>query len=457
MAEFLNNPNILKPLTKTRKENINLENLTKEELIEKVKSLELHVQQLRNVIAKKDESSLPAARGRQKDRKFDFNRFKRRHILLQVSYFGWNYLGFATQEDAGKTIESEMFAALLQTKLVEDRTSCNYHRCGRTDRGVSGTGQVISIDVRTNLLSGPGVFTQSGYSGTEEGGDREEVDFCSVLNRNLPDDIRVTAWAPAPRQDFSARFDCESRSYHYYFPRGNLDVERMEAAGSKLVGGHDFRNLCKMDVNNGVVSFVRTIDGVSVDVIGWENEKGRDECQQSGYDICRLTIKSKAFLWHQIRCIVAVLFMIGEGLEEADVIDQLLDIETNPCRPAYSMASDLPLNLYRTEYTGLDWHRGAGTPVNSELTIKTLQKLWTEHAVKAAIIRGKLWELEAGDERKMLAQAESLLIRRKEKNYTKLMDLPRCPSLEDKIKTIAKKRKIELPTAEAAREEEGVE
>ena len=68
MAEFLNNPNILKPLTKTRKENIDLENLTKEELIEKVKSLELHVQQLRNVIAKKDESSLPAARGKQKER-----------------------------------------------------------------------------------------------------------------------------------------------------------------------------------------------------------------------------------------------------------------------------------------------------------------------------------------------------------------------------------------------------
>ena len=305
--------------------------------------------------------------------------------------------------------------------------------------------------MRTNLFSGPGVYTQTGYSGTGEEGDREEIDFCSVLNRNLPDDIRVTAWAPAPRQDFSARFDCESRSYHYYFPRGNLDVERMEAAGNKLLGVHDFRNLCKMDVNNGVVSFVRRIDGVSVDVISWENEK---ECEQSGYDICRLTIKSKAFLWHQIRCIVAVLFMIGEGLEEADVIDQLLDIETNPCRPAYSMASDLPLNLYRTEYTDLDW---TGTSLNSELTIKTLQKLWTEHAMRAAIIRGKLWELEAGDEKKMLSQAEGLLLRRKEKSYTKLMNLPRCPSLEDKIKTIAKKRKIELPTAEAAGEEEGDE
>ena len=42
-------------------------------------------------------------------------------------------------------------------------------------------------------------------------------------------------------------------------------------------------------------------------------------------------------------------------------------------------------------------------------------------------------------------QAECLLGRRKEKIYTKLMNLPRCPSLEEKIKTVVKKRKIELP------------
>ena len=138
MAEYISDPEILKPLTKTRKENIDIESLSREELIAKVKSLEIHVQQLRNIIAKKDNSSLPGAKVKQKERKFDFTKYKRRHILLQVSYFGWNYLGFATQDDAGKTIESEMFAALIQTKLVEDRAGCNYHRCGRTDRGVSG-------------------------------------------------------------------------------------------------------------------------------------------------------------------------------------------------------------------------------------------------------------------------------------------------------------------------------
>ena len=408
-------------------------------MIAKVKSLEIHVQQLRNIIAKKDNSSLPSAKIKQKERKFDFSKYKRRHILLQVSYFGWNYLGFATQDDAGKTIESEMFAALLQTKLVEDRAGCNYHRCGRTDRGVSGTGQVISIDVRTNLVTGDGVFTQEGYTGGEDDNDKEEIDFCSVLNRNLPEDIRVISWSPAPRPDFSARFDCDSRSYKYYFPRGNLDVERIELAGQKLLGVHDFRNLCKMDVNNGVVTFIRRIDSVNVVVVQKETE------EDSSYDMCCLVIKSKAFLWHQIRCIVAVLLLIGEGLEDDTVIDELLDIETNPCRPAYQMAADLPLNLYRTEYEDLNW---VHDPSSSELAIKTTQRLWTEHALRAAMIRDKLREMEDACHLDIHSQAEYLLGKRKEKKYTKLMELPRCPSLEDKIKTVVKKRKIALPEEE---------
>ena len=64
MAEldFLPDPLLLKPLTKTRKENINLESLSRDELIDRVKSLEVHVQQLRNVIAKKENSALAVAK-----------------------------------------------------------------------------------------------------------------------------------------------------------------------------------------------------------------------------------------------------------------------------------------------------------------------------------------------------------------------------------------------------------
>ena len=48
--------------------------------------------------------------------------------------------------------------------------------------------------------------------------------------------------------------------------------------------------------------------------------------------MCVLTIVGKAFLWHQIRCIVAVLFRVGSGLESPDVIDQLVSYFYQTCQ-----------------------------------------------------------------------------------------------------------------------------
>lgn len=36
-------------------------------------------------------------------------------------YLGWDYQGFAVQEDTDKTIETALFDALLKTKLIESR------------------------------------------------------------------------------------------------------------------------------------------------------------------------------------------------------------------------------------------------------------------------------------------------------------------------------------------------
>ena len=265
----------------------------------------------------------------------------------------------------------------------------------------------------------------------------KEIDFCTVLNRNLPDDIRVTGWAPAPRLDFSARFDCDGRSYKYVFPRGQVDIVRMEQAGQLLLGEHDYRNFCKMDVNNGVVKFVRRIDSVKVECLERE-----DNNQEGPYDMCCLTISGKAYLWHQIRCIMSVLLMIGEGLEEGAVITELLDVEKHPCRPAYGMASDLPLNLYSARYDGVIWQCD---PTSTEFILRSTQKLWTHHAVKAAMIRNLLKELEMESGVRVVGQLDIMTPgRRREKSYTKLLELPVCPSLEDKVRTVVKRRKIDI-------------
>ena len=42
-------------------------------------------------------------------------------------------------------------------------------------------------------------------------------------------------------------------------------------------------------------------------------------CSDDEYEMCVVTVKGMAFLWHQIRCMVAILFLIGQNLEEPEV------------------------------------------------------------------------------------------------------------------------------------------
>jgi len=73
---------------------------------------------------------------------FLISRHPRRHVLLKVAYLGWDLQGLASQEDTTETIEEYLFNALLRTKLIQSRETSNYHRCGRTDKGVSAFAQV---------------------------------------------------------------------------------------------------------------------------------------------------------------------------------------------------------------------------------------------------------------------------------------------------------------------------
>lgn len=41
----------------------------------------------------------------------------------------------------------------------------------------------------------------------------------------------------------------------------------MTIAAQKLVGEHDYRNFCRMDVGNGVVTYTRKIDNVSFQIL----------------------------------------------------------------------------------------------------------------------------------------------------------------------------------------------
>ncbi|KMQ90739.1 trna pseudouridine synthase 3 [Lasius niger] len=159
----------------------------------------------------------------------------------------------------------------------------------------------------------------------------------------------------------------------------------MDKSIKYTVGDHDFRNICKMDVANGVINFKRTIIDAKVSISNQNIEK------VTGYDMCELEITSQAFLWHQIRCLMGILLLVGQRKEEPEIILKLLDIETCPQKPQYNMAHEVPLNLWYCDYEGVEWFIDKNELIN---TIKTLQQDWALNTIKSTMIKNMLTKLE---------------------------------------------------------------
>lgn len=135
-----------------------------------------------------------------------------------------------------------------------------------------------------------------------------ELPYVAILNRHLPSSIRVLAWSPVSAS-FSSRYSCIWRHYKYFFstsptdpflkPRINpgsayktpassepaqwqknleqigwegldLDVDRMRDAVKRLVGDHDFRNLCKVDPPKQLQTHRRTVISATIDPVEGE-------------------------------------------------------------------------------------------------------------------------------------------------------------------------------------------
>ncbi|KAH8677298.1 pseudouridine synthase [Xylariales sp. PMI_506] len=391
------------------------------------------------------------------DKKIDPSKYATRLIALKLAYVGKNYGGFEFQLSATlPTIEEELWKALVKSCLIFPENpeevkweEWEYSKCGRTDRGVSAFGQVIGVRVRSNRplpkkketaevvveeSTNGGAVREGGSAATEAAPEEEieeekpfddfkdEVQYCKILNRLLPPDIRILAWCPATPEQFSARHDCRERQYRYFFTQpayspvpsslenpkstpkvkdGWLDIDAMRQAAKKFEGVHDFRNFCKIDPSKLITNFERNIFECDiVEVKGAEAslpylDQDEFRAQQAGAGVMAgekgpkvyyFHVRGSAFLWHQIRCMVAVIFMVGQGLEEPAIVDQLLDYRNLPRRPNYVLASEFPLVLWDCVFPkegdlerkdAMDWvYLGEENPMNKHGPFGLVDHMW---------------------------------------------------------------------------------
>mmetsp|Transcript_4225 Transcript_4225/g.562 ORF Transcript_4225/g.562 Transcript_4225/m.562 type:complete len:93 (+) Transcript_4225:230-508(+) len=85
-----------------------------------------------------------------------------------------------------------------------------------------------------------------------------------ILNKVLPDDIRILGCETVD-DDFDARFSCLYRQYKYFMNVSELDIDAMRNGIERLIGTHDFRNFCKIDLN--MKTFVRRIISFELEIV----------------------------------------------------------------------------------------------------------------------------------------------------------------------------------------------
>ena len=210
---------------------------------------------------------------------------EQKRILLTVSYDGTAYVGWQYQ-DNGPSIQDEVEKALQKALGTFVRVT----GASRTDAGVHALGQRAHFDTCSSIPP-------------------EKYPF--VLNRYLPEDIRVTEARQVP-EDFHARFQAVGKMYTYRIHNAphasailrnctahvpvRLDEEAMRRCALPLIGTHDFSAFAAS--GGQAKTTVRTIDFFSVDRAGEE---------------VTVRVHGNGFLYNMVRIIAGTLIDVGHG------------------------------------------------------------------------------------------------------------------------------------------------
>lgn len=198
-----------------------------------------------------------------------------RHAL-KIAYDGTNYFGFQVQKDR-PTVQGVLLNAFRELGITK-----KFFYASRTDKGVSALGQTISFFSDSSLVEP------------------------KIINSVLPPDIKVIAHGNPP-PEFNPR-KVKRKWYRYVCLDENFDIERLEDAIEILTGTHDFRNFCKRECRNPVL----TLEKIEFK----KNDK-----------VILFDFYAKRFLWTMIRRIVTVLRKVSLKIMSLEELELLLKEE----------------------------------------------------------------------------------------------------------------------------------
>jgi len=254
-------------------------------------------------------------------------------IVLGVEYDGAEFCGWQSQPNACG-VQNALELALKSIVESEVRT----HAAGRTDTGVHALLQVVHFDTQIN---------------------RPDSAWVRGVNAFLPETIRVlwskTLQIGSGQEEFHARFSAIRRSYQYLLINSSvrpailaskagwyhlpLDISAMQKACGYLLGEHDFSAFRASECQ--AKSPIKTLHEASISVHG---------------NAFIFNFSANAFLQHQVRNMVGALIYVGNGKNQPEFIQTLLENQDRTISPPTFAANGLYL-------TGVEYDKKWDLPV----------------------------------------------------------------------------------------------
>ena len=211
-------------------------------------------------------------------------------LRLDVSYDGTDFSGWAAQP--GRRTVAGVLLTALETLVGPAPVGLTV--AGRTDAGVHATGQVCHVDLPAAAWA------------------ELETSLVRRLGALMPPDARVRAVRPVP-STFDARFSATFRRYEYrvadtvWGPEPlrrhdtigwlrPLDIDRLRAAATGLVGEHDFAAYCKRKDHATTVRAITHLD--------WHRAPD---------GVAVATVRADAFCQAMVRSLVGAMLTVGDG------------------------------------------------------------------------------------------------------------------------------------------------
>ncbi|XP_032935342.1 tRNA pseudouridine synthase-like 1 isoform X1 [Catharus ustulatus] len=275
--------------------------------------------------------------------------------LVFFQYFGTRYSGVMETKSDQALVGVQNYLERAAGKL-RPSSPIKFHISSRTDTGVHALANAAHLDIHR----APGKPDFTGHQ------------LAHGLNHHLrPEPIRILSAQRVP-STFHARFSARSRTYLYRLllgtehhsqvpvferdlcwapPGGPLDIPAMRTAAQFLLGTHDFSTFRSLSSEAAAQSPVRTLQELQI-----QPGPGllAQHCPHRKFEFWEVKIKSRSFLYRQVRRIVGALVAVGQGRLSPGHIQELLELKDPRAFPPNAMAPPSGLFLKCVEYSQED-------------------------------------------------------------------------------------------------------